>query len=136
MISRHLNWLTVSMALLLLPACEQKAEKSPTPAKPEAKTETSTPEAKEKPTPAATTQPAGAPMKKETEAAKPAAAGKNPRVVLSTTKGDIVLELDQAKAPITVANFLQATSTIWQICATIAMIAITPASTHRPTNGR
>ncbi len=101
------------MALLLLPACEQKGEKSPAPATPEAKTETPKPEAQEKPKPAATTQPAGAPMKEETETAKPkaeakpAAAGKNPRVVMSTTKGDITLELDQAKAPISVENFLQ-----------------------------
>src|SRR5512142_3537317 len=31
----------------------------------------------------------------------------NPRVKLETSKGTIVIELDQAKAPITVANFLQ-----------------------------
>jgi peptidyl-prolyl cis-trans isomerase B (cyclophilin B) len=30
----------------------------------------------------------------------------NPRVTLQTTKGDIVIELDQAKAPKTVENFL------------------------------
>jgi peptidyl-prolyl cis-trans isomerase A (cyclophilin A) len=30
----------------------------------------------------------------------------NPQVVLKTTKGDIVLELDAAKAPLTVQNFL------------------------------
>ncbi len=36
--------------------------------------------------------------------AAPAAA--NPRVVLETTKGPIVIELDAAKAPATVANFL------------------------------
>ena len=31
----------------------------------------------------------------------------NPRVKLETTKGTIVIELDQAKAPITVGNFLE-----------------------------
>ncbi len=42
-----------------------------------------------------------------TPAAAPApAAAKNPRVVLETSKGKIVLELDAAKAPKTVANFL------------------------------
>ena len=38
-------------------------------------------------------------------AAPPAAA--NPRVRLETSKGTIVIELDQAKAPITVGNFLE-----------------------------
>lgn len=38
--------------------------------------------------------------------AAPAVAA-NPRVKLETTKGTIVLELDQAKAPITVGNFLE-----------------------------
>jgi cyclophilin family peptidyl-prolyl cis-trans isomerase len=38
--------------------------------------------------------------------ASPAGAAK-PRVKLETTKGTIVIELDQAKAPITVANFLE-----------------------------
>jgi len=38
--------------------------------------------------------------------AAPAVAA-NPRVKLETTKGTIVLELDQAKAPVTVGNFLQ-----------------------------
>jgi peptidyl-prolyl cis-trans isomerase B (cyclophilin B) len=37
--------------------------------------------------------------------AKPAAGG--PRVALETTKGKIVIELNSAKAPITVANFLK-----------------------------
>jgi peptidyl-prolyl cis-trans isomerase A (cyclophilin A) len=41
--------------------------------------------------------------KKEAEPAKPAAAE---RVKLSTSKGDIVIELDRAKAPVTVENFL------------------------------
>lgn len=36
-----------------------------------------------------------------------AADGANPRVKLSTTAGDIVLQLDAEKAPKTVANFLQ-----------------------------
>jgi len=34
------------------------------------------------------------------------AQGKNPVVVISTNLGDITLELDQAKAPLSVANFL------------------------------
>jgi len=38
--------------------------------------------------------------------ASPAGAA-NPRVKLETTKGTIVIELDQAKAPITVGNFLE-----------------------------
>ncbi|MGD9417697.1 MAG: peptidylprolyl isomerase [Verrucomicrobiota bacterium JB025] len=38
-----------------------------------------------------------------TESAKPAS---NPKVLLKTTKGDITLELNAAKAPITVKNFL------------------------------
>ena len=42
------------------------------------------------------------------EPAKPAtAATANPRVALETNKGKIVLELDAAKAPKTVANFLE-----------------------------
>ena len=42
------------------------------------------------------------------EPAKPAAAATaNPRVALETNKGKIVLELDAAKAPKTVANFLE-----------------------------
>ena len=40
------------------------------------------------------------------EAVKPAATA-NPRVALETNKGKIVLELDAAKAPKTVANFLE-----------------------------
>ena len=36
-----------------------------------------------------------------------AATAQNPRVTLDTTEGKIVLELDAAKAPKTVANFLQ-----------------------------
>jgi cyclophilin family peptidyl-prolyl cis-trans isomerase len=32
--------------------------------------------------------------------------GKNPVVLMSTSMGDIKIELDQAKAPVTVANFL------------------------------
>lgn len=40
--------------------------------------------------------------------AKPAAAAKaNPRVKLTTNQGDIVLELDQRSAPVTVDNFLK-----------------------------
>ncbi|MCW1916053.1 peptidylprolyl isomerase [Luteolibacter sp. GHJ8] len=42
--------------------------------------------------------------KKEAEPAKPAAAAE--RVKFSTSKGDIVIELDRAKAPVTVENFL------------------------------
>ncbi len=38
--------------------------------------------------------------------AAPAVAA-NPRVKLETSKGPIVIELDQAKAPVTVANFLE-----------------------------
>ena len=38
---------------------------------------------------------------------KEAAQDPSPRVMLKTSKGDITLELDRAKAPITVANFLQ-----------------------------
>ncbi|MBW7904161.1 MAG: peptidylprolyl isomerase [Phycisphaerae bacterium] len=38
---------------------------------------------------------------------KPASPGAHPKVRLSTTLGDIVLELDAAKAPITVHNFVQ-----------------------------
>ncbi|NOX59454.1 MAG: peptidyl-prolyl cis-trans isomerase, partial [Planctomycetes bacterium] len=37
---------------------------------------------------------------------KPASKPANPRVKLSTTLGDIVLELDAEKAPVTVENFL------------------------------
>ncbi|NOX59942.1 MAG: peptidylprolyl isomerase, partial [Planctomycetes bacterium] len=37
---------------------------------------------------------------------KPASKPANPRVKLSTTMGDIVLELDAEKAPVTVENFL------------------------------
>jgi peptidyl-prolyl cis-trans isomerase A (cyclophilin A) len=44
--------------------------------------------------------------KKEAEPAKPAAAGTAERVKLVTSKGDIVIELDRAKAPVTVENFL------------------------------
>lgn len=41
------------------------------------------------------------------EPAKPAAAAaKSPKVLLKTNHGDIVLELDAAKAPVTVENFL------------------------------
>lgn len=41
------------------------------------------------------------------EKPRPAAADDDhPRVVLSTSKGDIVLELDRKNAPVTVANFL------------------------------
>lgn len=42
------------------------------------------------------------------EPAKPAAAAalKSPKVLLKTNLGDIVLELDAAKAPVTVGNFL------------------------------
>jgi len=36
----------------------------------------------------------------------PAWAGDNPVVLLKTTKGDIKIELDKAKAPVTVENFL------------------------------
>jgi peptidylprolyl isomerase/peptidyl-prolyl cis-trans isomerase A (cyclophilin A)/peptidyl-prolyl cis-trans isomerase B (cyclophilin B) len=39
--------------------------------------------------------------------ATPAAVAADPRVELKTTQGSIVLELDAAKAPQTVANFLQ-----------------------------
>jgi peptidyl-prolyl cis-trans isomerase A (cyclophilin A) len=42
--------------------------------------------------------------KKEAEPAKPAAAAE--RVKLVTSKGDIVIELDRAKAPVTVENFV------------------------------
>lgn len=42
--------------------------------------------------------------KKEAEAAKPAA--KTERVRISTSQGAIVVELDRAKAPVTVENFL------------------------------
>jgi peptidyl-prolyl cis-trans isomerase A (cyclophilin A) len=42
--------------------------------------------------------------KKEDEPAKPAVAAE--RVKLTTSKGDIVIELNRAKAPITVENFL------------------------------
>lgn len=35
------------------------------------------------------------------------AEGTNPRVLLQTSKGDITLELNAEKAPVTVANFLQ-----------------------------
>lgn len=44
--------------------------------------------------------------KKEAEPAKPAAAVAAERVKLVTSKGDIVIELDRAKAPVTVDNFL------------------------------
>lgn len=44
----------------------------------------------------------------QTEPAKPAAKA-NPRVKLETTLGNIVIELDVEKAPITTANFLQYT---------------------------
>ena len=33
-------------------------------------------------------------------------AAKNPRVIMKTTKGEIEIELNQKKAPITVKNFL------------------------------
>lgn len=50
-------------------------------------------------------KPAPADAKPET---KPAAAGKaNPKVVIETTLGNITLELDAAKAPISTENFLQ-----------------------------
>jgi peptidyl-prolyl cis-trans isomerase A (cyclophilin A) len=47
------------------------------------------------------------PAKKDAAPAKPAPASTAPRVVLATSAGDITLELDQDKAPKTVANFLQ-----------------------------
>jgi cyclophilin family peptidyl-prolyl cis-trans isomerase len=39
-------------------------------------------------------------------AAEPAGQSANPVVVMKTTKGDITIELDQARAPLTVKNFL------------------------------
>ena len=42
----------------------------------------------------------------EKPATPPAAAVKSPKVRLKTTKGDIVIELNAAKAPVTVENFL------------------------------
>ena len=43
----------------------------------------------------------------QAEEPAPPMTASNPRVLMQTSKGDIVLELDQAKAPSTVANFLQ-----------------------------
>src|SRR5262245_1315519 len=40
-------------------------------------------------------------------AGSPTAQSKNPVVVISTSLGDITVELDQAKAPLSVENFLQ-----------------------------
>ncbi len=47
------------------------------------------------------------PMSKQSNQDKPNADSKMPRVRLATTLGDIVLELDSAKAPITTENFLR-----------------------------
>ena len=42
-----------------------------------------------------------------TDESAPAQKNSKPRVVLETTKGNIVIELDSANAPITTANFLK-----------------------------
>lgn len=45
-------------------------------------------------------------MQTEDTGAKPAETTQNPKVVISTNMGDITVELDAAKAPVTVTNFL------------------------------
>lgn len=69
-----------------------------TPGDPPAETQPAvTAESSEPPAQADATQPAPPPAEESTK----------PRVVLSTSKGDIVLELDAEKAPISVKNFLE-----------------------------
>ncbi|MFN0195877.1 MAG: peptidylprolyl isomerase, partial [Planctomycetaceae bacterium] len=55
------------------------------------------------------TKPEGDKKPSEPKAAetKPAPAGGNPKAKIDTTLGVIVVELDAAKAPITVENFVQ-----------------------------
>lgn len=64
-------------------------------------------------TASAADKPAEKKAAKETKPAKkeaPAAASKNPVVVMKTSMGDITIELNQEKAPITVDNFLKYTN--------------------------
>lgn len=92
---------------------------------------------------AATAQKAQAPKpQKQAPAAAPAPAPTHPRVVLETSKGNIVIELYQDKAPKTVKNFLDYTKagffdgTIFHRVIPSFMIqggGFTPDMTEKPT---
>jgi peptidyl-prolyl cis-trans isomerase A (cyclophilin A) len=106
MIKPMTGFLTVAAALLLICGCEKQAPTTPT------DTSTTTEAAETKPAndadkPEANTAEEDKPMTQTEKPADADSAEMHPRVVLSTTKGDIVLELDPEKAPITVKNFLQ-----------------------------
>jgi cyclophilin family peptidyl-prolyl cis-trans isomerase len=88
-------------------AAESKPAEAPkAESKPVAKTEAPKPaEAPKAPTPAPTPAPAATPAPAPAAAAAPATASKA-YVRMTTSKGDMIIELDRAKAPVTVDNFL------------------------------
>lgn len=92
--------LVLSCLALLLPSCNDS--KSDAPAKSKSPDASKAPKSEKPTTPApAAAKPAATPAKSA------ATGGPNPVVVMDTSLGSITIELDAAKAPITVANFLK-----------------------------
>jgi len=109
---RRAAWLALFAALLMWVGCGSAPEPESTEDAPPAVAEVTPPpadEVVEEPEPEPEPEPAVAPeppAKKAAPKKAPPPPPKNPRVVISTSKGDMTLELDPDKAPETVKNFL------------------------------
>ena len=113
-ILQQMTWITLLAVLLIWAGCgstpePETAEDTPAVAEvapPPVEDVVEEPEPEPEPEPAAAPVAPEPPAKKAAPKKAPPPAPKTPRVVISTSKGDMTLELDPDAAPATVANFL------------------------------